>query len=154
MARNSNEAPLQMSLFESNMSMTVELTEIDGMENGAILRWVELKRGATERTDEEIQTCIGDLYVIINALMDYANTLESVITEWGLTDFHAETYRIHAARCRKIAEKYSDAIGYDYKAAMLNCRRRKSSNREDTGMDGIEAFVKKNAAEKNEKKER
>lgn len=39
------------------------------------------KRGRVSE-EKELKTCCGDLYVIINALRDYANILDSVIEEW------------------------------------------------------------------------
>ena len=83
--------------------------------------------------------------MIVNALRDYADLLESVISEWSLTGYHAATYEIHAARCRKIAEKYATAIGYNYDKAVERCERRRAKGERggDTGMDSLEAFVRK-----------
>ena len=95
--------------------------------------------------DRELRTCYGDLYAVVNALRDYANMLESVIPEWGLTGYHAAVYELHAARCRKIAGKYAAAIGYDYDKAMEQClkRRPRDSSGDDTGLDGLEALARK-----------
>jgi len=145
MSRNPKDAPLPTEKFEPSTSQTVEMTEIDGMEQGAILCFTDVGRSGQPSEKKELHTCYGDLYVIVNALRDYANMLDSVIPEWGLTGFHAATYEFHAARCRKIAGKYAAAIGYDYDKAVERCERRraKGNHGEDTGMDGLEALVRK-----------
>ena len=131
--------------FEPSTTATVEMTEIDGSGQGAILRFTDVGRFGRPSEVKEVDTCYGDLYVIVNALRDYANLLESAIQEWHLTGFHATAYELHAARCRKIAGKYAATIGYDYDKAMERCRKRRAnSNRNgDTGMDGLEALVRK-----------
>ncbi len=145
MSRDPKDAPLPTAKFEPSTSATVEMTEIDGMEQGAVLRFTDAGSSRRPGGDKEVRTCCGDLYVIVNALRDYANMLESVIPEWGLAGYHAAVYELHAARCREIAGKYAAAIGYDYDKAMERClnRRAKGDSGGDTGMDGLEALVHK-----------
>ena len=140
-----NREHLPVERFESSMTTTVEMTEIDGMVQGAILRFTNVGKSRKPSEVKELQTCYGDLYVIVNALRDYANLLEGVISEWNLTGYHAATYELHAARCRKIAGKYAAAIDYDYDKAVERCekRRAKGDRDSDTGMDGLEALVRK-----------
>ncbi len=145
MSRNPKDSPLSAEKFEPATTTTVEMTEIDGVEQGAILCFTDVGKIGKPSEDREFKTCYGDLYVIINALQDYANMLDSVIQEWGLTGFHAANYEIHAARCRKIAGKYAAAIRYDYDKAVERCekRRAKGERGDETGMDGLEALVRK-----------
>ena len=144
MSRNPQDAPLPAAMFEPATTATVELTEIDGMEQGAILRFTDAGQSGGDR---ELRTCYGDLYAVVNALRDYANILEGVIPEWGLTGYHAAVYELHAARCREIAGKYAAAIGYDYDKAMERClkRRARDGSGDDTGLDGLEALVRKSS---------
>ena len=137
--------PLPIAKFEPSTTTTVEMTEIDGIEQGAVLRFTDVGKSGHPSEAKELHTCYGDLYVIVNALRDYANLLESVIPEWGLTGFQAATYELHAARCRKIAGKYAAAIDYDYDKAVERCERRRAKGKRDsdTGMDGLEAFIRK-----------
>lgn len=134
MSRNPQDAPLPTA--------TVEMTEIDGIGQGAILRFTDADQSGGDR---ELRTCYGDLYAVVNALRDYANMLEGVIPERGLTGYHAAVYELHAARCREIAGKYAAAIGYDYDKAMERClkRRAKGDSGDDTGLDGLEALARK-----------
>lgn len=142
MSRNPQDAPLPAARFEPATTATVEMTEIDGMEQGAILRFTDAGQSGGDR---ELRTCYGDLYAVVNALRDYANILEGVIPEWGLTGYHAAVYELHAARCREIAGKYAAAIGYDYDKAMERClkRRARDGSGDDTGLDGLEALARK-----------
>ena len=142
MSRNPQDAPLPAAMFEPATTATVELTEIDGMEQGAILRFTDADQSGGDR---ELRTCYGDLYAVVNALRDYANILEGVIPEWGLTGYHAAIYELHAARCREIAGKYAAAIGYNYDKAMERClkRRARDGSGDDTGLDGLEALARK-----------
>ena len=142
MSRNPQDAPLPAAMFEPATTATVELTEIDGMEQGAILRFTDAGQSGGDR---ELRTCYGDLYAVVNALRDYANILEGVIPEWSLTGYHAAVYELHAARCREIAGKYAAAIGYNYDKAMERClkRRARDGSGDDTGLDGLEALARK-----------
>ena len=92
-----------------------------------------------------LHTCAGDLYVIINALRDYANVLEKVVSEGSLTNFQEGVFSLHAARCRKIAGKFSEQMGYDYNKAVERClkRRAKGHREDDTGLDSLEALVQR-----------
>ena len=136
--------PLPITKFEPSMTTTVEMTEIDGMKPGAILRFTDIGKSGRPSETKELHTCYGDLYVIVNALRDYANLLKGVIQEWELSGFQAAAYELHAARCRKIAGKYAASIDYDYDKALERCERRRSKGKRDsdTGMDGLEAFLR------------
>jgi len=134
-----SRGPLSKEQYEPELSKTVELTEIDGCTQGGILRYFD---GYTHE-DKEIRTCPGDIYVICNALMDYANILDGVIEEWGLTGFHAANYELHAVRCRKISKKYADAIGYDYEKAMEKCLKRRGRRDDDVGQDALTALARR-----------
>lgn len=128
--------------YAGTTTETVEMTEIDGMEQGAILRYMDLGKPNEPCSVREIKTTMGDLYVIVNALRDYANLLESAVSSWELSGYHKAAYEIHAERCRKISRKYADAMGYDYDKALEHCRRRRARDG-DTGKDGLEALVRR-----------
>lgn len=93
----------------------------------------------------EIRTCYGDIYKIVNALMDYARTLELVCDEWNLSSYHRAVYEIHAEKLRSIAKKYQEAIGYDYEAAVAKCeaKRKKQRTDDDIGGDALELAMKR-----------
>lgn len=124
---------------------TAEMSRIDGNEQDAILRYISMPRGNTAHEMLELNTCVGDLHVIVNTLNDYANMLERLPQEKELSDYVKELFLLHAARCRKIADKFSKQMGYDYSKALERCRKRrtKESSKDNTGMDGLEAVVQK-----------
>ncbi len=121
-----------------NTSVSIEIAEIDGNEVGAILRYYDLKAGE----EMELDTCIGDITVIINALEDYASILEQAIVEWELDGWHKASYETHAARCRKISEKYQAKTGYDYNLAIAKCKKRREKKDEGIGGDAMELALR------------
>lgn len=142
-------AALLAKKHEPSTTETVEMTEIAGIKQEVILRFTDAGKSDDAK---QLNTCYGDLYIIINALRDYANMLENVVQDWGLTGFQAATYQLHAERCRKIAGEYSAAIGYDYDKALALCQKHKAKRPQscDTGMDSMEALIYKNDINFNE----
>lgn len=128
-----------------------------------ISRPVDLDRIAAELVihlhdidgDHEVKTCIGDIYKIVNALMDYSRLLELVCDEWDLQGFHRAIYEYHAEKLRAIAKKYQTAIGYDYDAAVAKCEAKKKRGRkeDDIGGDALELTMKR-GRQSPEKKEK
>lgn len=130
------ELNLQLDLFEQSLK-SIEVTEIDGMETGGLLRYFDLK----DWSDKVIETCAGDITVIINALEDYGRLLDAVVKEWGLDGYHGALYELHAERCRKISAKYQQAVGYDYRRALDKCRKRKEKE-VDVGEEALSLLAK------------
>lgn len=94
--------------------------------------------------EREIKSCYGDIYKVINALMDYARILEQSCDEWGLQGYHRAVYELYAKDFRIIAKKYQEAIGYDYDAAVARCKaKRNRAHKDDNiGGDALEMTVK------------
>lgn len=134
--------------FEKAMTETVEMTEIDGVEEDAVLCFTDIGKYGIPASEKNVQTCYGDLYVVVNALRDYSSLLERVIREWNLTGYQAAYYEMHATRCRKIAGKYAAAIGYDYDKALERCQKRRAKGERagDFGVDGLEALVRRSSS--------
>lgn len=113
---------------------------------------IELGKFVTEVTfrlrdadgEREIRSCYGDIYKVINALMDYARILEQSCDEWGLQGYHRAVYELYAKDFRAIAKKYQEAIGYDYDAAVARCnaKRNRVHKDENIGGDALEMAVK------------
>ena len=103
----------------------------------------------------KVRTCYSDIYKIVNALMDYARTLELVCDEWNLSSYHRAVYEIHAEKLRSIAKKYQEAIGYDYEATLAKCeaKRKKQRTDGDVGADGLELAIMR-GKRKSKKKEK
>lgn len=122
---------LSRELFEPVIDETLEMNDLDAE---MVLSFL------TEKGQETIATCPGDIYKIINMLMDYARLLEIVVEQWGLQGFHRATYELHAEKCRQIAQKYAQGIGYDYQKAVEKCRKWQGKKRRDDGV-GEDALV-------------
>ena len=142
------EKPLQMNLFEPGMTDTVEATELYGAEPGGIFDFI-----GADLTPKTIKTCWGDLRVIVDVLMDYADTLERVIKEWNLEGYHAYSYELHAARCREIAQKYANAIEYDRELTIKKCRKRREDAGDDVGEEAMALMAKYGAKKAQEAQE-
>lgn len=123
-----------------------------------ITRFVEVNALTTEIAFQlhgvdgahEIKSCYGDIYKIINALMDYARLLELVCEEWDLKPYHRAVYELHAEKLRAIAKKYQEAIGYDYDAAVERCKAKKKQVRKDKdiGGDALDLAMKREPKKK------
>lgn len=138
-----------MKIADSTLE-TVEMSEIDGIERGAVLRYMAIPKKSKAHEMLELNTCVGDLYIIVNALYDYAGILERVAAQQA--SYQQELYLLHAARCRKIAGKFSEQMGYDYDKALERCRkRREKGSGDDTGFDGLEALLQKQKRKKRRK---
>ena len=62
-------------LFEPIISRSIAL---DKLETEVVLHAFDING------THDIQTCYGNIYKVVNALMDYAKMLEEVCDEWGL----------------------------------------------------------------------
>lgn len=131
---------LSRELFEPVID---EALEMNDLEAEVVLSFL------TEKGRKTIPTCPGDVYKIVNMLMDYARLLEIVVEQWGLQGFHRATYEVHAEKCRQIAQKYAQGIGYDYEKAMEKCQKRQGKKCRDDGVgeDALVLTLKKVAAE-------
>lgn len=78
--------------FEPVISRPIDLESLSEKE----LALCFLDMGAQQK----LNTCYGDLYKVINALMDYAHLLEMVCDQWDLQAFHRATYAYHADKLR------------------------------------------------------
>ena len=126
--------PVELDLLAAEISL--QFQDIDGL--------------------HEIKTCCGDIYKIVNALMDYARMLEMVCDEWDLQGFYRATYEYHAEKLRDIAKKYQAGIGYDYEAAVERCKAKKNKPQrdDDVGGDAMELALKKARQEQQKKESR
>ena len=132
-------------LYEPSMTKVVYLTEVYGQKPEIEIRCPDDLGGP----DFTITASYGDIIAICNALEDYANALDGVITDWDLQMFKAATFELHAARLRGISRRFGKAIGYDYLKAMARCEKSKhKKNRDnDTGKDAFSLLIKKTERE-------
>lgn len=112
-----------------------ETIKINSLNDEAVLSLL-----GTGTSPSEIRSCVGDIYKIVNMLMDYARLLELAVVQWDLQAFHKAKYEYHSEQCRKIASKYAVGIGYDYEKAVERCRRKQKKGVKDNDI-GEEAMV-------------
>lgn len=104
-----------------------------------------LRRGRKGFYPSVIRTCEGDLFLICNALEDYARICEQYIERERdkLTAYQVEAMECRIERYRHIAGKYAAAIGYDREKAMARCaKRREAKGREDVGEEALSALAR------------
>lgn len=95
---------------------------IEEAEKGNLpIRFYNLKSGCYQG----IHSCEGDVIVICNAMIDYADLLMEFISQSDYEGYQKAFYEVHANRCRKISEKLQEQIGYDRNAAIEKCRAKK-----------------------------
>lgn len=124
---------MRQEIFEETVSRPVKMSQLD---KELIISFMDFSGEC------EVKTCPGDIYKIVNALMDYSRLLEMVITEWELTGYHQAVYEIHAEQLRKIANKFSAGIGYNYYEALEKCRKRQERQQKKGSSDvGEEALA-------------
>lgn len=108
--------------------------DINSLDESLILSFL------TGQGRQTISTCSGDLYKVVNVLMDYARLLELAVKQWELDGYHRGKYQVSAEEYRKLARKYAAGIGYNYERALERCRRKRF--RQKGGDDvGEEALV-------------
>lgn len=104
-----------------------------------------LRRGRGGFYPSAIRTCEGDLFLICDALEDYADICEQYIERERdkLTAYQVGTIECRIERYRHIAGKYAAAIGYDREKAIARCaKRRAAEGREDVGEEALSALVR------------
>lgn len=109
-----------------------------------------LRRGRKGFYPSAIRTCEGDLFLICDALEDYANICEQYIERERdkLTAYQVGAIECRIERYRYIAGKYAAAIGYDREKAMARCaKRRAAEGREGVGEEALSALVRYGAVE-------
>ena len=112
-----------------------------------------LKKSRAGYGPAAFRTCEGDLVLICNALVDYANIIDEYRERESLEGFQAASLAYYAERFRKIAAKYGKAIGYDRDAAIRRCEkaRLKPTSANDFGEEAMALMVKRGAEEAQKK---
>lgn len=103
-------------------------------------------------TPSKLKSCHGDLVLICNALMDYADICDAFREREQLEGFAAATYEYYANRFREIAAKYGGAIGYDREKTIERCRKRQlKADTSDVGEEALTMLVNRGTAEARKK---
>lgn len=86
--------------------------------------------------ENQIETCVGELKIIVDALADYADyaSREIELMEHGYGKAVWE-HRIEKIKC--IQKKIEDSIDYSRDEQLEKCQKRKPSNNDDIGEDAL-----------------
>lgn len=129
----------QLTLIFSEMAATIANSEIEKIG----IEYYDLKL-----KDTTIKSCKGDLFVICNALDDYARQIDKAVVERELSLYAKAVFELHAEKCRKISNKLAQQMGYDKEKAMkkyLKRLEREQKNNNDIGQDALSAWANKNS---------
>ncbi len=111
-----------------------------------------LKHTSEGFVPSQLKSCHGDLVLICNALMDYADICDAFREREQLEGFAAGTYEYYANRFREIAKKYGEAIGYDREKTIKRCRKRQlKAEQSDVGEEALTMLVNRGTAEARKK---
>ncbi len=140
----------QQAIFGETAARTVQLNSLD---KELIISFMDFEGQC------EIKTCPGDIYKIVNALMDYSRLLETAAREWDITSYHKAVYEVSAEQLRKIADKFAFGIGYNYYEAVEKCKKRMerqkkkgSGSSDDVGEEALALTIKRGSKQKNQAK--
>ncbi len=133
--------------FEFSSEISSEIHE-DEM-NMVPIRYYDVKAGY----ETIFNMCQGDLFIICNAMADYADLLEKSIEERSDTidEVSRFMYDYHAKRCRKIFRKMEQALGYDREKAIEKCRKKQGEGNDDVGEEALTLMYKKSSSKKEDK---
>ena len=108
-----------------------EALELNDLDAEVVLTFLSLEGRPQLGVLREVRSCAGDIYKIVNMMMDYARILEAAIREWDLQGLPKAHYEHSAMQYRRMAKKYAAAIGYDYGKAAAKLRKKNPVRRED-----------------------
>lgn len=131
-------------LFDFSAEVTQEIEAAE--KQGIPIRFYKLEN----RSYQVIDTCEGDLFVIINALTDYAEIIMEAVRLSDDRGYREAFYKVHADRCRKISQSLQKKIGYDREAAIEKCNKKhrylgqdSNENGNDIGEDALVLALKR-----------
>ncbi len=103
--------------------------------------------------EEWIETCVGELRVIIEALADYADLITPKIEKMEPTK--KALWRERRARIKKAQRKLEGSIGYDRDEQIRICMKtRPKASEMDVGEDGLTMMIKKSMPKSGNKEEK
>lgn len=139
----------KQAIFEKTVSRTAQLNTLDKEQ---VIKFMDFDG------DKQVRTCPGDIYKIVNALMDYSRLLEIAAQEWDIGSYHKAVYEEQARVLRKIANKFSSGIGYDYYQALEKCKkqleRQQKKGSDDIGVDALAVAVERGQRKQRQKGEK
>lgn len=109
-------------------------------------KWVMIEKAVNLRLmcDYAVSCSYGDIVLIISMLRDYVRLLD------GIKENDPQYLAYYRDKFLSIADRLGDQIGYDYDAAVENCRAKAKRREEsDIGEDALVLAVRRGAYGKN-----
>lgn len=95
--------------------------------------------------EKEIKTSEGDLTMIVNVLMDYADIWEEYLKQERerLGAYQAAAIPVCVERYRRVAKELQEKIGYDRERAMERCQKKRKKAANDIGEEALVLAAKR-----------
>ena len=93
-------------------------------------------------TEETIETCVGEIRIVIDALADYADIVAEK-TQIMPSSYGKAVWENRLQKIKNVQKKLEDSIGYNRDKQLENCGKKKLSKQEDVGSDALELAARK-----------
>lgn len=91
--------------------------------------------------ENQIETCEGELRIIVDALADYYDYASRYIEE--MEGYAKAAWENRIEKIRKIQSKIEQSIGYDRDKQLEKCQKKRKENNDDVGEDAIVLALKR-----------
>lgn len=92
--------------------------------------------------EQWIETCVGELRIIIEALADYCDIADKTI-ETMETGYSKAVWEERMERIKQIQGKLEESTGYSRDEQIENCKKRKRVRNDDIGEDALVITVQR-----------
>lgn len=92
--------------------------------------------------ENQIETCVGELRIIVDALADYCDYISRKIDEMPQAYARA-VWEIRRDKIKAIQSKIEENIGYNRDEQLIKCQKRRPVKEDDVGEDALIMALKK-----------
>ena len=92
--------------------------------------------------ENQIETCTGELRIIVDALADYCDYISVKIDEMP-QGYAKATWEIRRAKIKEIQRKIEEKIEYNRDEQLIKCQKHGPAKRDDIGEDALIMALKK-----------
>ena len=92
--------------------------------------------------ENQIETCTGELRIIVDALADYHDYISMKIDEMP-HGYNKAVWEIRRDKIKAIQSKIEEKIGYNRDEQLIKCQKHRSTKEDDIGEDALIMTLKK-----------
>lgn len=92
--------------------------------------------------ENQIETCVGELKIIVDALADYCDYVSRKIDEMPQA-YERAVWEIRRDKINAIQSKIEEKIGYNRDEQLIKCQKRRTAKEDDIGEDALIMALKK-----------